>query len=78
MTTKEKAIILFAITCLANDLNIKDTELSTTKNLTNKFNKILEKYKNIFNNEDNIKQQVINLFKKYVNKLNNNNDKKGG
>jgi len=78
MTTKEKAIILFAITCLANDLNIKDTELSTTKNLTNKFNKILEKYKNIFNNEDNIKQQVINLFKKYVNKLNNNNDKEGG
>ena len=40
MTSKEKVIILYAITSLANNLNIKDIELSTTEDLTNKFNKV--------------------------------------
>lgn len=80
MTNRDKAVILFAITCLADKLNINDTELSTTENLTKKFDKVLEENKNIFNNEEDIKQNVINMFKKYVNKLNNKNekDKKGG
>lgn len=77
MKYKEKLIILFALTCLADDLNIKNNELSPTENLTNKFNKILEQEesKNILGNTDEIKQEVIKLFKKYVNKLNDN--KKG-
>jgi len=76
MKIKEKAVILLAIVCLANSLNIKDTELSTTENLTNKFNKVLEENKNIFkDNEEDIKQEIVNLFKKYVNKLNDKKNK---
>jgi len=82
MITKEKAVILFALTSLAEKLNIKNNELSPTENLTKKFNKVLEENQNIFNNNDKLKKDIIKLFQKYVKKLNDNNDsknnKKGG
>lgn len=77
MTNKEKAVILFALTSLAEKLNIEETELSPTENLTKKFDKILEENKNIFNNNEEFKLEIIKMFKKYVNKL-NQKDKKGG
>jgi uncharacterized membrane protein required for colicin V production len=73
MNTKEKAIIVFALTALANNLNIKDTELSTTEKLTNKFDKVLKENENTFKDETDIKLEIIKMFKKYVNKLDKDN-----
>jgi len=80
MTSKEKSLILFALTALANELNIKDSELSTSEKLTNKFNKVVEENKNLFKNGDDTKLEIIKMFKKYVNKLDKDNKKvkKGG
>jgi hypothetical protein len=75
MTKKENYTILFALVSLADKLYIKDTELSSTEKITNKFNKVIEENKNIFSNQKEFKEEIIKLFNKYVNKLDN---KKGG
>lgn len=76
MTSKEKALILFALSALADKLNIKENELITTENLTNKFNKILEENKCIFNNRDILQQELSSMVKKYINKLSDNKNNK--
>lgn len=69
MNRKEKTLIFFALACLADRLNIKENELITTEKQNKKFNKVLEYNKNIFKDEDMLKQDICNMFKKYVNKL---------
>lgn len=69
MTKKEKTIIFFALTSLADRLNIKDDELITSEKQNNKIDKILENNKNVFKDVDMLKVDICNMFHKYVNKL---------
>ncbi len=79
MKFKENIVILFALTSLADNLNIKNDELAPTEKLSDKFNNLLdnEKITNIIGGNDKMKEIIINLFKKYVSKLSDNKSKKG-
>ena len=69
MTKKEKTLIFFGLTALADKLNIKDDELITSEKQNNKIDKILENNKNVFKDGDMLKSDICDMFKKYVNKL---------
>ena len=68
MTNKEKVIILFSLTCLADRFDMQDAYLLNEKQ-TKKFDKILEIYKNIFKDDNMLKNNLIEIIGKYINKL---------
>lgn len=68
MDKKEKLIMLFGLSYLANEIGIKDNELHSKEQI-DKFSKEIDTIEEIFASQEELRCYVIGLFRKYVNNL---------